>query len=173
MADAGSGKRDRLVEWVEKASFVRLNKLFEITANERNHHTLLSTWNLLVVVQEPQSYVINIIPRRLSKIVVPREHFILKDLPFYEEAREVDVKVLQERLEQREEKRQEGKLRKFLGEKGHGSSSAARPLAKKKTTIAKTIKAATRLLNLHLFLLLQCPVEQPTSPKRPRVTLAR
>ena len=31
----------RLVEWVEKASFVHLNKLFEITSNERNHQTLL------------------------------------------------------------------------------------------------------------------------------------
>ena len=56
----------------------------------------------------------------------------MKDIPFYEEAREVDVKTLQERLEQREKKRQEGKLRKFPDEKGHGSSSTARPPAKKK-----------------------------------------
>ncbi|RVW12199.1 hypothetical protein CK203_084301 [Vitis vinifera] len=35
-------KRDRLVEWAEKASFACLNKLFEITAVERNHHMLLS-----------------------------------------------------------------------------------------------------------------------------------
>ena len=34
--------RGRLVEWVEKASFVRLNKLFEITSNEKNHQTFLS-----------------------------------------------------------------------------------------------------------------------------------
>ena len=108
LADVGSGKRDRLVEWVEKASFVRLNKLFEIIASERNHHTLLSAQNLFVVVREPQSYVINIIPRQLSKIVVPGEHFILKDIPFYKEAREVEVKTLQERLEQQEKKGKRG-----------------------------------------------------------------
>ena len=39
-------RRGRLVEWVEKASFDRLNKLFEITLNERNYQTLLSARNL-------------------------------------------------------------------------------------------------------------------------------
>ena len=43
LAGAYSGKRGRLVEWVEKASFVRLNKLFKITTNERNHQMLIST----------------------------------------------------------------------------------------------------------------------------------
>ncbi|KAL6315343.1 hypothetical protein AAG906_000447 [Vitis piasezkii] len=66
-------KRGRLVEWVEKVSFDHLNKLFEITA--------------------PQPYVLNILPRRLLKVVVLGEHFVLKDLPFYERAREVDVKA--------------------------------------------------------------------------------
>ena len=42
LADSGSGKMSRLVEWVEKTSFVGLNKLFEITTIERNNHTLLS-----------------------------------------------------------------------------------------------------------------------------------
>lgn len=59
-----------------------------------------------------------IILRRLSKVVVPGEHHILKDLPFYEEAREENAKAHQERLDQREEKRQEGTLRKASGEKG-------------------------------------------------------
>ena len=39
-------RKGRLVEWVEKASFDRLNKLFEITSNERNYQTLLSARNL-------------------------------------------------------------------------------------------------------------------------------
>ena len=104
-----------MVKWVEKASFIHLNKLFEITTSERNHHTLISTQNLLAVVREPQPYVLNIIHRRLPKIVVPREHFVLKDLPFYEEAREADAKTRQERLEQRDEKGQEEKLRKAPG----------------------------------------------------------
>ena len=97
---------------MKKVSFARLNKLLEITAVERHHHTLLSVWNLFAAVWEPQPYVLNIIPRRLPKIVVLEEHFIFKDLPFYKKARETDAKTRQERLDQREEKRQEGKLRK-------------------------------------------------------------
>lgn len=42
--------RGRLVEWVEKASFDRLNKLFVITSNEHNHQTLLAARNLLAVI---------------------------------------------------------------------------------------------------------------------------
>ena len=93
MADAGSGKRGRLVEWVENVSFDRLNKLFEIIAIERHHYRLLFARNLLAVVREPQPYVLNIIPRWLPKIVVPREHFMLKDLSFYEKAHEADAKA--------------------------------------------------------------------------------
>lgn len=104
MVAAGSNYRGRLVEWVEKASFVHLNKLFEITANERNYQMLLSTRNLLIVVQEPQPYVLNILPRWLPKVLVPGEHFVLQDLPFYEEAREADMKARQKCLEQPEER---------------------------------------------------------------------
>lgn len=42
--------------------------------------------------------------------MVPEEYFVLKDLSFYEEAREADAKARQERLEQLEKRRQEGKL---------------------------------------------------------------
>ncbi|RVW58353.1 hypothetical protein CK203_113611 [Vitis vinifera] len=38
----GQDKRGKLVEWVEKASFDRLNRLFEIAAAERSCETLLS-----------------------------------------------------------------------------------------------------------------------------------
>lgn len=123
--------RGRLVEWVEKASFDRLNKLFVISSLEWNHQTLLSARDLLAVIREPQPYVLPIIPRWLPKIVVPGEHHVLKDLPFYEEAHEADAKARQERLEQRDEKMQEGTLRKAPGEKDQPSSSIAYPLAKK------------------------------------------
>ena len=76
--NAGPGKRGRVVEWVEKASFARLNKLFEITAAERHHETLLTARNLLAVAREPQPYVVNILPRKLPKKVVPGEHYILE-----------------------------------------------------------------------------------------------
>nr|CAN73298.1 hypothetical protein VITISV_028315 [Vitis vinifera] len=42
----GPDKRGRVVEWVEKASFTRLNKLFEVSAAERHHETLLTARNL-------------------------------------------------------------------------------------------------------------------------------
>lgn len=83
---ADKERRGRLVEWVEKASFDRLNKLFMIASKEQNHQTLLTARNLLAVIQEPRPYVHSIIPRRLPKVVVLGEYHVLKDLPFYEEA---------------------------------------------------------------------------------------
>ena len=107
--DVGKERRDRLVEWVEKALFDRLNKLFVITSNKRNHQTLLSDRNLLAVVREPQLYILPIIPWPLPKVLVPGEHYVLKDLPFYEKVCEVNAKACQDCLEQKEKKRQEGK----------------------------------------------------------------
>ncbi|RVW78306.1 hypothetical protein CK203_055772 [Vitis vinifera] len=46
---SGPDKRGHVVEWVEKASFARLNKLFEIAAAERHYETLLTARNLLAV----------------------------------------------------------------------------------------------------------------------------
>ncbi|RVW47289.1 hypothetical protein CK203_089668 [Vitis vinifera] len=48
----GPDKRGHIVEWVEKTSFARLNKLFEIVATERHYETLLTARNLLAVVRE-------------------------------------------------------------------------------------------------------------------------
>ena len=79
------------MDWVEKASFACLNKLFEIDAKERHYKTLLSARNLMAVVRESQDYVVNILPRKLPKEVVPGEHYILKDLPFYKEVKEADA----------------------------------------------------------------------------------
>ncbi|RVW82801.1 hypothetical protein CK203_051162 [Vitis vinifera] len=79
----GQDKRGKLVEWVEKASFDRLNRLYEIAAVERSCDVLLSAQNLRLVTREPQPYVLNILPRRLPKEVVSGEHFVLPDLPFY------------------------------------------------------------------------------------------
>ena len=86
---------------MEKASFDLLNKLFVISAGKRNHQTLITDRNLLAVVWEPQLYVFHIIPHLLLKVLVPGVHYVLKDLPFYKVVREVDVKVHQDRLDQR------------------------------------------------------------------------
>lgn len=45
------------------------------------------------------TYVLNILPKRLPKVVVPNEPLVLRDLPFYKEAREADAKAHQERFE--------------------------------------------------------------------------
>ncbi|RVW69860.1 hypothetical protein CK203_060726 [Vitis vinifera] len=63
----GAEKRGHLVDWVEKASFDCLSKLFEIDAKERQCKTLLTARNLTAVVREPQEYVTNILPRKMPK----------------------------------------------------------------------------------------------------------
>ena len=144
--NAGTDKRGHVVEWVEKASFDRLNKLFEITTAERHHQTLLTARNMLTVVREPQSYITNILPRKLPKKVVSVEHFVLKDLPFYKRARKADAKARQKLLDEQEEKRQEETLRKTCGEKGCDSPPAARPPARKeKKKTKKTLSQVFRI----------------------------
>ena len=57
--NVGPEKRGHLVDWVEKASFACLSKLFEIDAKERHYKTLLTARNLMVIVRESQEYVVN------------------------------------------------------------------------------------------------------------------
>ncbi|RVW36973.1 hypothetical protein CK203_103668 [Vitis vinifera] len=73
----------RVVQWVEKASFTRLNKLFEIDALEQNHKVLLSNKNLLALINEPKSFVIPVFSRVAPLSLVLGKHFVVKDLPFY------------------------------------------------------------------------------------------
>ena len=94
-----------MVEWVEKASFDRLNRLFEIAAGEMSCEILLFAQNLRLVTQEPQSYILNILPRRLPKEVVAGEHFILKNLPFYTAVRKADAQARKALLNEWEERR--------------------------------------------------------------------
>ncbi|RVW63602.1 hypothetical protein CK203_057401 [Vitis vinifera] len=95
----GAEKRGHLVDWVEKASFGCLSKLFEIDAKERRCKTLLTARNLMAVVREPQEYVINILPRKMPKEVVPGEHYIVKDLPIYQASKEADAEKRRALLE--------------------------------------------------------------------------
>ena len=98
----GKKKRDRLVEWVEKASFDRLNKLFVIFSSERHHQTLLIDWNLLVVVRESHLY---ILPSLAPKVLELDEHHTLNDLPFYEEGWAANAQEWQDWIDQKENKR--------------------------------------------------------------------
>ena len=107
--NVGPEKRGHLVDWVEKASFDRLSKLFEIDAKERRYKTLLTARNLTAVVREPQEYVVNILPRKMPKEVVLGEHYIVKDLPIYEALKEADAKKRRLLLEDREKKKKIGR----------------------------------------------------------------
>lgn len=96
---------------MKKASFTRLNKLFKIYASKRNHKVLLSDKNLLTLINDPKSFIIPVFPHVALLSLIPNEHFMMKDLPFYEVTRLVDSKARQARLEEREKKRQERTLR--------------------------------------------------------------
>eukprot|EP00261_Vitis_vinifera_P033143 XP_019074386.1 PREDICTED: uncharacterized protein LOC104878818 [Vitis vinifera] len=110
--------RGHLVDWVEKASFACVCKLFEIDPKERAYKTLLSARNLTEVVREPQEYVINILPRKLANDeIVSGEHYTVKELPLYQEAKEADAERRRKLLEDRDQKKTEGTIRKAPGQK--------------------------------------------------------
>ena len=138
---AGKDRRGKLVEFVEKTSFDRLNRLFEIATGERSCETLLSKQNLRLVIQEPQPYILNIIPRRLPKNVVVGEHFVIKDLSFYTAVRKADARARKTLLNAREERRQEGTLRKALGDKRSAPTPPAGAPARKKKKVPSKGKA--------------------------------
>ena len=80
-------------------------------------------------------YVTNILPRKLPKKVVPGEHCVLKDLPFYKEARKADARARRALLNEREERRQKGTLRRAPGDKRPAPFPPARTLMGKKKKV--------------------------------------
>ena len=62
---AGKSRRGRLVNWVEKASFKKIQKLLEISERERHHEILLTARNLRELSRSPSPYIIPVIPRSL------------------------------------------------------------------------------------------------------------
>ena len=139
---------------MDKTSFARLNKLFMISAGERDHETLPIEQNLLSLVWDPESYVVFSISCFVAKVLVLDEHYVVKDLPFYEEAQTTNVKARQDRLTTREKKRYEGTLKQALGGSRLTTSSTAHPFSKKKSTPRHAEKA----LDLSL------PPSSPSSP---------
>lgn len=71
---------------MEKASVTWLNKLFEINVSEWNHKVLLLDKNLLALINDPKPFIIHVFPRVAPPSLVPGEHFVPKDLPFYKVA---------------------------------------------------------------------------------------
>lgn len=125
------------MDWVEKASFSCVCKLFEIDPKERAYKTLLSARNLTEVVREPQEYVINILPRKLANDeIVPGEHYTVKELPLYQKAKEADAERRRKLLEDRDQKKTEGTIRKAPGQK-RGPDSPPKKTSGKRGKLVK------------------------------------
>ena len=95
------------MEWVEKASFARLNKLFEISTSEHNYQIFFMDKNLQAVLKEAKSFILPILHRLAPRSLVPDNHHVLKDLPFNEVACATNSQAHQDRLEQKEKKKSE------------------------------------------------------------------
>nr|CAN80544.1 hypothetical protein VITISV_010895 [Vitis vinifera] len=127
--------RGHLVEWVEKSSFIHLNKLFDIDQIEQKHNKLLIENNLKTIIAQPKPFMIHLLIRLAPLTLVPGEHFVLKNLPFYEVARLADVEVWQTLLYAQEKKCQKWTLRQAIGSTSQATSSLAPWLAKKSTIV--------------------------------------
>ena len=58
-------QRGKLVNWVEKANFEKIQKLLEIFERERHHEVLLTLKNLGDLSHNPAPYSVAVIPRPL------------------------------------------------------------------------------------------------------------
>ena len=76
----GKSRRGRLVNWVEKASFKKIQKLLEISKRERHHEILLTARNLRELSRSPSPYIIPVIPRLLPIEIVEGQHYVVADL---------------------------------------------------------------------------------------------
>ncbi|KAL6319745.1 hypothetical protein AAG906_036802 [Vitis piasezkii] len=122
--------RGHLVDWVEKASFACVCKLYEINSKERSCKTLLTARNLVAVVKESQEYVVNILPRKIRREeVVPGEHYIVKDLSSIE-AKEADL--AKAKLPEEQDKKKMKALSEGSGQSGSGLSSQGNSSKRKK-----------------------------------------
>ena len=77
---AGKNQRGKLVNWVKKASFKKIQRLLEISERERHHEILLTAKNLCELSRSPSPYIIPVIPRPLPEKVVEGEHYVIADL---------------------------------------------------------------------------------------------
>ena len=77
---AGKSQRDKLVNWVEKASFKKIQRLLEISERERNHEILLTAKNLCELSRSPSPYIILVISCPLPIEIVEGEHYFIADL---------------------------------------------------------------------------------------------
>ena len=72
----GKDRRGKLVHWVERASFVKIRRLLEISEQERHHEVLLTVKNLHDLRRHPSRYSVLIIPRPLASKIMKGEHLV-------------------------------------------------------------------------------------------------
>ena len=77
---AGKSRRGRLVNWVEKARFKKIQKLLKISEWEQHHEILLTVRNLRELSRSPSPYIIPVIPCSIPTEIVEGEHYIIADL---------------------------------------------------------------------------------------------
>ena len=68
------------MNWVEKASFNKIQKLLEISERERHHEILLTVRNLCELSHSPSPYILPVIPCPLPSEIVEGEHYVIADL---------------------------------------------------------------------------------------------
>ena len=130
-----------MVEWVEKSSFARLNKLFEIDQFERSHNVLFTEKNLRVVITQMKPFVIFLLFLWLtSPTLVSSEYFMLKDLSFYKVVCLANAEVRQARLDAHEKKCQDGTLCQASGSISGLASNLAHQLVKKKIVVQPRVQ---------------------------------
>ena len=77
---ARKNQRGRLVNWVEKSSFKKIQKLLEISKRERHHEILLTVKNLRELSRNPYPCTLSVIPHPLLTEVVEGEYYVIADL---------------------------------------------------------------------------------------------
>ena len=68
------------MHWVERASFTKIQRLLEISEQERHHEVLLTVKNFHDLIRHSSPYSVPIIPRPLPSEIVEGEHFVTADL---------------------------------------------------------------------------------------------
>ena len=114
---------------MDKASFAHLNKLFEIGTTELAHNFLLSDKNLQALIENLKPFIIPVFPLLALLSLVPNEHFVLKDLSFYEIDHLVDSEARHDHLEEREKKFQDETFRQTPPASHLTSNSVVHPPA--------------------------------------------
>ena len=77
---SAQSRRGKLINWVEKASFEKIQKLLEISELERHHEVLLTLKNLGDLSHNSAPYSIPVIPCPLLTEIVEGEHYVTVDL---------------------------------------------------------------------------------------------